>query len=288
MKRRAASILFLAVASAGPCSAGFRSADQGVLPGVGRTAGSFGSNWVTDLTIWNSGPVAAIVDLVFLPTGGVDNRQALQRVVEVGPISAGGTLLLPDVLLQDFGQSAALGAMLYFGSRADAPALVAPLIVQARVHDSSAAGFGTIEPGSPYYDEAGPGAATIGADILILPGLEESNDFRTNVGVWNGSDISTSIVVAVDFFDSAGRAVGSMQASLPPLGHLQWNGALASLGASGKGFSARAHLVSSTSNEAGPRPYFFAYASVTNNHSNDPSYIEPAYQGEEPVDCIFP
>lgn len=272
---------------AGICRAGFRSSDQGVLLGVGRTAGSFGSSWVTDLTIWNAGDSPALVDFVFLPTGGSDNRAALGNVVELGPIPARGSLVAPDVLLNDFGLSTALGAMLYFGSRADAPAVVAPLIVQARVHDASPGGVGTLEAGSPYYDQANPGATAVGADALVLTGLEESDDFRTNVGVWNGSDPSTSVVIAVDFFDSEGLAVGSLQAALPPLGHVQWNRALASFGARGGGFSARAHLVSSSSAEPGSRPYFFAYGSVTNNHSNDPSYIEPSFAGEEPVDCIF-
>ncbi len=242
---------------------------------------------MTDLTIWNAGDSPALVDFVFLPTGGSDNRDALGNVVELGPIPARGSLIAPDVLLNGFGLSTALGAMLYFGSRADAPAVVAPLIVQARVHDASAGGVGTLETGSPYYDQANPGAAAVGADALVLTGLEESDDFRTNVGVWNGSDPSTSVVIEVDFFDPEGLAVGSLQATLPPLGHVQWNRALASFGSRGGGFSARAHLVSSSSAESGSRPYFFAYGSVTNNHSNDPSYIEPSFAGEEPVDCIF-
>jgi hypothetical protein len=121
----------------------------------------------------------------------------------------------------------------------------------------------------------------------VLTGLEEDDDFRTNVGVWNGSDITTSIVVSVEFFDSGGLPIGEIEASLPPLAHLQWNRVLAPFGVSGKGLSARARLLSSSSTGSGSRPYFFAYGSVTNNHSNDPSYIEPAYAGEEPVDCIF-
>ena len=286
MKRAAAGLVFI-LFSAGLCRAGFRSSDQGVLPGVGRTPGAFGSNWVTDLTIWNAGGFPVLVDLVFLPTGGADNREALGQVIELGPVAPGASLAAPDVLLNGFGISSGLGAMLYFGSRADAPAVVAPVLVQARVHDASPGGNGALEPGSPYYDEAGPGSAPIGADALILTGLEDSDDFRTNVGVWNGSDVTTSVVVEVDFFDSAGRAVGALQASLPPLAHVQWNRPLAALGVSGKGFSARARMISSSSPGAAPRPYFFAYGSVTNNRSNDPSYIEPAFAGEEPVDCIF-
>jgi len=293
MKKFGISLILLL--SAGAARAGFRSSDQGVLLSVGRTAGSFGSSWVTDLTIWNSGIFPAIVDLVFLPTGGQDNRSALTSVVEVGPVAPGASLVLPDVFVNQFGVPSALGAILYFGSRADAPAVFAPLIVQARVFDASATApgaasggsFGAVEPGSPYYDEAGAAGLSVGADEHVLTGLEEDDDFRTNVGVWNGSDPSTSVVVEVDFLDSSGLSVGSVQASLPPLAHLQWNGVLASLGARGKGFSARARLLSSSSSDPGSRPFFFAYGSVTNNRSNDPSYIEPAFAGEEPVDCIF-
>ncbi len=288
MMRRAAAALIFSFVFAGVCGATFRSADQGILPSVGRTDGAFGSRWVTDITIWNSGASPALVDLVFLPTGGTDNSAALGRPVELGPIDPGASLRLPDVFLNDFGVSAAFGAMLYFGSQAGAPALVSPLIVQARVYDSSAPGAaGALEPGSPYYDEGNPAASSVGADIHVLTGLEEDDAFRTNVGVWNGSDLSTSIVVAVDFFDAAGLPVGSVEAALAPLGHLQWNRVLASLGASGAGFSAKAHLISSSSNGSQSRPFFFAYGSVTSNVSNEPIYIEPAFAGEEPVDCIF-
>ena len=286
--RKAAVVLLAALAGGGVCRAGFRSADQGVLPGVGRTNGEFGSQWVTDLTIWNAGTNLANVDLVFLPTGGADNTAALGTVVELGPISPGGSLRVPDVFLNEFGLASALGAMLYFGSQAGAPALVSPLIVQARVYDAAVAGAGgALEPGSPYYDEANPGAASVGADTHVLTGLEEDDAFRTNVGVWNGSDISTSIVVEVDFFDSNGLAVGAMNASLPPLAHFQWNRALEALGVTGKGLSAKAHLVSFTSTSVSPHPYFFAFASVTSNQANEPIYIEPAFAGEEPVDCFF-
>ena len=286
MKR--AALLAFALAAAAPARAAFRASDQLVVVGVARTAGAAGSFWVTDLTIYNPGNSPATADLAFLPTGGGDNTAALSALVGVGPLDPGQSIVLPDVLQANFGIDAGSGALLIFGSDAQTPALIAPLIASARVYDAAPAGtFGLSEYGLPYYDQANPAAGSLGADTHVLIGLEQDAGFRANVGVWNGSDPSTSIVVRIDFFDSRGLAVGSRSVSLAPLGHLQLNAVLADLGVEGSGFSARATLASFTSTEANARPYFFAYGAVIDNRTNDPIFVEPAYAGVEPVDCIF-
>lgn len=276
------------MASRGLSMAAFRASDQLVLVGVARIAGAAGSSWVTDLTIYNPGNSPAVADLAFLPTGGGDNGAALSSLVAVGPLNPGESLVLDDVLATKFGLASASGAMLIFGSDSRTPALIAPLIATARVYDVTSTGtHGLSEFGLPYYDEANVSAGAVGADAHILVGLEQDDVFRSNVGVWNGSDPSTSIVVRIDFFDARGLAVGSRSVTLAPLGHAQLNAVLADLPVSGRGFSARATLASFTSTESGARPYFFAYGAVIDNRTNDPIFVEPAYAGVEPVDCIF-
>jgi len=288
MKAAASAVAACLVAAAS--HAAFRSADQGVILAVGRTPGANGAQFATDLRVLNAAPAPVRLDLVFLPTGGGDNSEALSRVVTLGPIAPRATLEVPDVLLTAFGIPVGYGAILYFGSLADAPAVVAPVIVQARAYAAGEAGgtFGALEPGLPYYDEANPGASAVGADTHVLAGLEEDEAFRTNVGVWNGSDPSTSVVLAIDVFDRDGRPAASLTERLAPLAHRQLNGLLAQLGLHGSGYSIAVSLVSSTSSEPGTRPYFFAYATITDNGTNDPAFVEPAYRGEEPVACIFP
>jgi len=283
----AAAAASLVAASA---HAAFRSADQGVVLAVGRTPGANGARFVTDLRVLNAAPAPVRLDLVFLPTGGGDNSEALAHVVTLGPIAPRATLELPDVLLTAFGVPVGYGALLYFGSLADAPAVVAPVIVQARAYSVGDTGgtFGAVEPGLPYYDEANPAASAVGADTHVLSGLEEDDGFRTNVGIWNGSDPSTSVVLAIDVFDGDGRPAASLRERLAPLAHRQFNGLLDQLGLHGSGYSIAVSLVSSTSSEPGTRPYFFAYATITDNRTNDPAFVEPAYRGEEPVACIFP
>jgi hypothetical protein len=287
MKRIVAAVVACGLAALS--QAAFRSADQGVVPAVGRTPGAHGGRFVTDLLVFNAAAAPVRLDLVFLPTGGRDNTAALADFVTLGPIAAGATLVVPDVLLTTFGIPVGYGAMLYFGSLADAPAVVAPVIVQARAYSAGAAGtVGAVEPGLPYYDEANPSASALGADAHVLAGLEEDDGFRTNVGVWNGSDPSTSVVLTLDVFDREGRPAATQRVLLPPLAHRQFNGLLAQLGLEGSGFTVVVRLDSSSSPEPGTRPYFFAYATVTDNRTNDPAFIEPAYLGEEPVGCFFP
>jgi hypothetical protein len=278
----------LMLAGASSVRGAFRASDQVVLLGAARTAGAAEAFWLTDVTIFNPGPAAANVDIVFLPTGGTDNTAALSSPVRKGPLSAGQTLLLSDVLGTVFGLSSGGGALLFFGSQADAPGLVAPLIVTGRVYDDTGAGtYSMSEPGLPYYDEANPAAAAVGADVHVLTGLEEDENFRTNVGVWNGSDPTTSIRVRLEFSTAAGLPAATTDVFLPPLAHFQVNGVLASLGLSGQGFTAKASLLSSSSASVSPRPYFFAFGAVIDNRTNDPIFLEPAYLGEEPVNCIF-
>jgi len=287
---RVIGLLFVAaIGLPAQLSAAYRAADQGVLLGVARYSAAHGAGWTTDVVLYNPGDFPADADLAYLPTGGRDNVGALEHLVHVGPIAPGGTIELPDVVGTSFGREQGLGALVFFGSRSDAPGLVAPLILTARVRRSGGPGaFGLIEPGLPYYDEGNPAASAVGADVHVLTGLEEDSEYRTNLGLWNGSDPTTSIVVRIDIFDASGRPAASREIALAPLAHVQIERALAALGSSGTGFSARVSIESFRSSGANPHPYFFAYGVVIENATGDPSFIEPAYGGEEPVSCIFP
>lgn len=288
MKGVAAACAFLLLAPAAARGA-FRASDQGVVVAAARIPGLFGASWSTDVSIFNPGAVPAAADFVFLPTGGGDNTAALAEVAHIAPIAPGQTLTVTDALENLFGLSAGAGALYYFGSVDGQSGLIAPLLVSARVVTPSIGGEARMpEPGLPFYDEANPKASATGADQHILTGLAEDAASRSNVGVFNGSDPSTSIVVSLEFLDSSGAPAGTIDLPLPPLAHVQLGRVLASLGKTGRDFSAIVKLVSLTSSSPAPRAYFFAYGVVIANDTNLAEFVEPAYRGVEPVDCIFP
>jgi hypothetical protein len=272
-----------------PAGASFRASDQGVIVAAARIPGLHGASWSTDLSVFNPGLVPAAADFVFLPTGGGDNTAALSQIAHLAPIAPGSTVTVADALENLFGLETAAGAIYFFGSIDGQPGLIAPLLVSASVTTPSIGGPArSIEPGLPFYDEANPKASAIGADRHVLTGLAEDATFRSNVGVFNGSDPSTSIVVSLEFFDSAGASAGAFDLPLPPLAHLQLGRVLSALGHTGRDFSAVAKLVSFTSSSPAPRAYFFAYGVVIANDTNLASFVEPVYPAPEPVDCIFP
>jgi hypothetical protein len=259
-----------------------------VLPGVARVAGDRGASWRTDVNVTNVSAVAVTVDVVFFPTGGGDNTQALSQPVSLGTIAPGATLQYADIFENLLGIDSGSGALVFFSAAADAPQLFEPVVVTGRVYNATPEGtYGLAAPGLPWYDEASPQAASVGADAHLLAGLASNTDYRSNVGVWNGSDVSTSIVARIEIRNANGQVVARTDLSLPPLAHRQINDILATLGLSGQGYLARVSVLSYTSSEPNPRPYLFAYAAVIDNRTNDAIFVEGTYPGEEPVNCVF-
>jgi hypothetical protein len=276
------------MSAAVPAAAAFRAADQVVLPGVARLAGDRGASWRTDVDVTNVSAVPVTVDVIFFPTGGGDNTQALTRPVRLGTIAPGATLQYADIFENLLGIDSGSGALVFFSASADQPQLFEPVVVTGRVYNATPAGtYGLAAPGLPWYDEASPQAASVGADAHLLPGLASNADFRSNLGVWNGSDPSTSIVARIEISNANGQVVARKDVSLPPLAHRQINDILATLGLSGQGYLARVSVLSYASSAANPRPYLFAYGAVIDNRTNDAIFVEGTYPGEEPVGCIF-
>lgn len=287
--KRAFAVGALLLASSIPARAAFRASDQGVVVAAARIPGLFGASWSTDVSVFNPGSTPAAADFLFLPTGGGDNTAALSQIAHLAPIAPGETRTVADALLNLFGLQSASGAIYYFGSVDGQPGLIAPLLVTANVTTPSVGGTARLlEPGLPFYDEANPKATAVGADRHVLTGLAEDAAFRSNVGIFNGSDPSTSIVVSLQFFDASGASAGALDVPLAPLAHIQLGRVLSALGKTGRDYSAVARLVSFTSSAPAPRAYFFAYGVVIANDTNLAVFVEPAYPGPEPVDCIFP
>ncbi len=265
------AIVFACVAWAGPAQS-----PRQLIPAAASTQGMAGAHWRTDLVIHNPSDRGAEVFIELIPTGA-------EGLLGGG----GGAVLLPDlvetnhtVVIQDvmgtYFPDHDLGALVVVGQGLNGPV---PLVVSSRTWTPSPDGVGTFGQGIG-------GIPWRGGDLMdeerVLPDLESSDDFRTNLGLVNPTWIFVE-TFAVEVLDQTGASVGIAHYSLNPRAHVQVNGLLRRMGLEGTGYTAVVRLVDwwdITPNAADGPPLsppevdFAVYASKVDNRTNDPSYIE--------------
>ncbi len=222
-----------------------------LVPAAAHSAGAAGSTWRTELAVFNPGSGAVELGLRFLPA---DHDNGAATCVAGPTVAAGASALLEDVVLGTFGQgSAAGGIAVYAGGAA--------LVVSSRTYNQAASGtFGQAIPGRSAGEALAPG------EVGYLVELHENGAFRTNLGFLNTS-ASVSAVVTVDYYDQDGVALGQRVVTLRPLEQHQENRAFTAVTAEAV-TNGRARV------RVSGAPVL-AYASVVDNQTSDPSYLEP-------------
>ncbi len=251
------------VVACGAAWAGPEAAARQVVPAVAHTAGADGSSWSTELVVHNPSSTAALVTVTLLPSGGGPGA----TVTLDGALAPHATAVVADVVASLFPGSS-LGALVVEGAgETGAPV---ELVVSSRTFTPAATGAGTLGQGIPAVPWRQDG--DLAALERVLPGLEASDDFRSNVGLVNLSPTAAA-TFSVEVLDQWGDSHGQVAATLPPGSHLQRNNLLAELGLEGGGFSGVVRLVATE--PAGAAVDFVAYASRVDRHSNDPAFVEP-------------
>lgn len=150
---------------------------QLVLPGVGRTLGAYGSNWTTDVILYNPESVPQKVELRFVPTGlDSETRTALGEDPRTTlTLNAKEIRLLPDVLAALFG-------------RVDNGAL---FITPER----------TINATGRTYARAGSGKYGFGMTAIDVMAAASPRFPMTFVGAFPGPNFRTNVTL----IDTAGR-----------------------------------------------------------------------------------
>ena len=239
-----------------------------VIPAAAKTAGNDGSEWRTDVTVHSvgeGGVTALIVELV--PTGGTGiGGGSPERMVTT--IKSGETKDLDDIIGASFADHE-----------------VAALVVQGL---AGGAGNTDLRVVSRTWTPTGDGGATMGqgipgvprrsvAEPVVIPGLEQSAEFRSNVGLVN---LSRNIrkTLETEIFDAMGVKKGSVTATLEPWSHLQFDSILDQVLAEGPGHTAVVTLVEAENLMLNPseswEPIFLAYGSRIDRATNDPTFIE--------------
>ena len=237
---------------------------QRVIPAAAHTEGAEGSQWVTDASIYQSlDSEVTLLQIEVIPSNGKKGAPPSKYTAAIRP---GQTLAIDDIIGTHF-SSHEVAALSIRGLNDSG---LSDLKVSSRTWTASNNGqgsFGQSIPGMPRR---------YGADPVIVPGLRESDSFRSNLGIVNPST-NLREILAIEILDAAGDLQGSMTRTMEPKTQTQINGILEELGLEGSGFTAILTLQSSENLFLKPsdpwEPIFSAYGSVIDNRTNDPTFI---------------
>ena len=186
-------VLFVVLATA-PQALAITPGSDLIVPGAARTG-----PWVDDLYINNPGSSRVSVEVFWLERGQA-NPDPVSRAYDIGP---GATLILQDVIHQDFGMDSGNGA---FRITSDGGDVVANLIAFAVIDDE----FGERTLGSGF--EAVPAsAATSAGESATLMGIVATGDFRTNLFATAGPE---GVTMELDLLDPWGPIINTATVTL--------------------------------------------------------------------------
>ena len=221
-----------------------------VLPGVGRTAGAYGSSWSTDVTFYNPSDARITVSLTFRPSGFAGATPAPFRLT----LEAQQILTVPDVVTL-------LGFDNVTGALYISPDVGTAVNVTSRTYNKSSSGtYGFTMNGIDVFSAAGPRFP------LTFSGAFEGLNFRTNLSVTDVSGRGTA-VNATALGPNGSMATEAVSFEAPINGQIQVNSIGPSLGMSATDTGA---LVIQPN-----RGETIASVFVIDNRTNDPTFFPP-------------
>ncbi len=232
------------------------------IPAAAHVSGAAGTDWRSDVQIFNLGPGQAFIEVAMLEKDQANRTPRTRGYV----ISPGMTHRYRDALHGMFGVSGS--AALRIDEADDG------LVVTSRTFNQTDSGtYGQ------FIGALGASRA-IGADrpgrIVQLSHFGGTDSgYRTNLGLVNCTD--DEISVTVDLFTAGGEALGSRQVSLEPYMFRQIDRIFSTVTGDPvvDGFA-----IASTATAGGA---FFAYGSVVDNRTGDPIYIPASDVSAGPI-----
>jgi hypothetical protein len=231
-----------------------------VVPAAANKAGNNGTDWHTDLTVYNPHKYNLPIVVQFLETGR-DNSHGVPTVeIEVYPWE---TLNSWDVLGENgFNVRGKTGSILVYGDdlKMSCANHACDLDVFARTYTLNPSGgpgeFGQAIPGVP------PDQGVDTSVIAFMSQIMDDHDFRTNVGA---TSLSSQIVtVRFELQDKDGNVISRHDETLLPFEHSQWR-----LERGVTGGTIAAFITQGPGNAV-----VVPYASVVNNVTGDAVNIE--------------
>jgi len=233
---------------------------RSLVPAAAQTNGIGGSVWRTELTLFNGGSEPAGGQFTFIPGGG---GQVLTRSLY---LNANQSITYANALSDLFGLSTGSGAIAIEATSATStPALR----VTSRTFTTGAAG--TYGQSVPNVSDGDASSTT-----LLLTGLEQDANFRTNIGLVNRSGVPVG--AGLTLYDAGGNVIATTGVTVPADNFQQ-----SSLASFFPAVNGRTYAALSMRVDAGAPNAISAYGSVIDNRTQDPVYIPaiPTPQGSE-------
>lgn len=230
---------------------------RSLISGVAQQGGIGGTSWRTELSLFNAGTQGANVTVIFLPAAG---GTMVTRTLFLGPRQSA---TYANTLVDLFGIANGAGAL---AIEATSPGTSAQLRVNSRTFTSGSVGtYGQSVP--DVHSDALEGT-------LYLTGIQSNAAYRTNVGFANrgGTDVGATLTL----YDSEGFTISTANVMVPKNNFQQSSLSSFFPEVAGRSYDVLSMKVTTSSQDA-----VTAYASVINNLSQDPVYLQalPAKSG---------
>ncbi|HYR27462.1 MAG TPA: PKD domain-containing protein [Thermoanaerobaculia bacterium] len=213
-----------------------------------QTNGVGGTAWRTELSLFNAGGEGASVTLLFIPGAG---GSVITRSVFLAPKQS---VTYANTLLDLFGVPNGAGAV---SVEATSAASTPQLRVSSRTYtDGSRGTYGQAVPDVVFLDRT-----------LFLTGLQSNDSFRTNLGLVNRSSSDTTAMLTL--YDASGAVIGTDNVGIPANNFQQLPLSTYFPVLGGGDFDVLSMRISAASDDA-----ISAYASVIDNRTQDPIYIQ--------------
>ncbi|MGH9456623.1 MAG: hypothetical protein ACRD2J_03170 [Thermoanaerobaculia bacterium] len=291
----------VALMATGAMASNFRSADIVYVPVAGKTLGANSAFFLTDAFISNVNAVSVDVWVAFAQAGQNNAGAPAAATKLTTALAANERREIRDIMGAVFGVTdqeaqsgqGVIGHLLFFSCRTggncdecvDNPDCL-PITVETRTFNRLPDGstFGVTVPGLPWYNYVSPDAADRNLDEVFIVGIRQDAEFRTNVGLVNASQFSNA-TLRLRLFNANGTQFGStVDRTLPPLGFEQPNVASLFPGFTGSGAWLTVEQLPLSS---GSDPGFFAFATLTDNRTNDPTWLESQYIPQLDFNCVY-
>lgn len=217
-----------------------------------QTSGVGGTSWRTELSFFNAGTQGASVALVFIPGAG---GSVVTRDLYLAPKQSS---TYANALLDLFGMANGAGAL---AIEATSAGTTADLRVTSRT-------FTTGDSGT--YGQSVPDVQPETLEkTLYVTGIQSSSAFRTNIGLVNRG--ASAVAATLTLYNASGSTIATKNITLPGNNFQQLTLAGLFPETAGRTYAALSMRIVAASQAA-----VSVYASVIDNRTQDPIYIQAA------------
>ena len=292
----------------------FRAADQVYVPAAGHVS-SASATFVSDVFISNLSDDSVDISVI-LATGTAGTQIPFPKVLT---LAARERRELRDFVKNTLNQQSALGQLIFNACKSGADCTPDPttgfntnyrnISVETRIYSvalnadtNTAPTTGQLFSGIPWYNFVSESASGAGLDKVFITGIRNTAQYRTNIGFVNASQFSTTTITGT-LFSGSGTQLAQSSFTLQPLGSAQTGVGTPSLfpsftqasTATGAYAIFQQGSTTPTADAAANGcptgcPAFFAFGSVLDNQTNDPTTLEPQYLQpltNNAITCIY-